>query len=104
MEWNGMEWNGMEWNGMEWNGMEWNGMEWNGMEWNASYYDLGILVSSNLTWDDHYSAIISKAYRAMYFIRCATSHSLSSQTNCHSTKVWLDRTSLIAPKYGVLTK
>ena len=42
--------------------------------------DLGILVSSNLTWDDHYSAIISKAYRALYFIQRATSHSLSSQT------------------------
>ena len=41
---------------------------------------LGILVSSNLTWYDHYSAIISKAYRALYFIRHVTSHSLSSQT------------------------
>ena len=66
--------------------------------------DLGILVSSNLTWDNHYSAIISKAYRALYFIRRATSHSLLLKLNCLSTKVWLDRTSLIAPKYGVLTK
>ena len=34
--------------------------------------DLGVLVSNNLTWDEHYSAIISRAYKSLYFIRRAT--------------------------------
>ena len=32
------------------------------------HHDLGILVSSNLTWDDHCSATMSKAYR-VYLVR-----------------------------------
>ena len=42
--------------------------------------DLGVLVSNNLTWDEHYSAIISRAYKSLYFIRRATSkHSPSTK-------------------------
>ena len=70
--------------------------------------DLGILnclLLVNLTWDDHYSAIIYKAYRALYFIWRATSHSRSSQTKLSLYKsLVIDRTSLIALKYGILTK
>ena len=54
--------------------------------------DLGVLVSNNLTWDEHYSAIISRAYKSLYFIRRATSNSHSP-----STKLSLYK-SLIRPK------
>ena len=47
---------------------------------NTLHRDLGILVSSDLTWDNHYSSIISKAYKSLYFIRRATSNSHSPYT------------------------
>ena len=66
----------------------------------ALHRDLGILVSNDLTWNEHYSAIISKAYKSLYFIRRATSHTL----NYLSTRAWLDPISYIVPSYGVRTK
>ena len=35
----------------------------------TSVKDLGILVSSDLSWDSHYSSIISKAYRSLAMLR-----------------------------------
>ena len=54
--------------------------------------DLGILVSNDLSWDDHYLAITSKAYKSLYFIRRSTSKSLSSHTKLSLYK------SLVRPK------
>ncbi len=58
------------------------------------HQDLGILVSSDLTWDNHYSAIISKAYKSLYFIRRATSNSHSPHTKLSLYKS-LTRTNIL---------
>lgn len=50
------------------------------------HWDLGILVFSDLTWDNHYSAIIFKAYISLYFIRHATSNSHSPHTTVSNAK------------------
>ena len=46
----------------------------------SQHHDLGILLSNGTVWDDHYTLIISKAYKTFYFIRSSTSNSHSSHT------------------------
>ena len=57
-----------------------------------SYRDLGVLVSDDLRWNDHYSTIIAKAYKSMYYIRRSTSNSHSTHTKLSLYK------SLVRPK------
>jgi len=40
--------------------------------------DLGLIVSNNLSWTDHYNHIIPHAYKILGFIHCSFSPSLSS--------------------------
>ena len=57
-----------------------------------SYRDLGVLVSDDLRWNDHYSTIIAKAYKSMYYVRRSTSNSHSTHTKLYLYK------SLVRPK------
>ena len=58
----------------------------------SSHRDLGVLISSDLQWNEHYSTIIAKAYKSMYFIRRSTSNSHSFRTKLSLYK------SLVRPK------
>ena len=47
------------------------------IECSNSYKDLGIMVSSDLSWSSHIIYICSKAYRALHLVRCCASSSTS---------------------------
>ena len=59
-------------------------------------------ISSDLTWTDHYSAIISKAYKLLYFIHCSTSNSHSFIPSSLYTRV--SKVLYTALKSGILTE
>ena len=46
--------------------------------------DLGVIVSSDLKWSNHYNSIIPKVYKSLALIRCTFSPS-----NCPSVKLHL---------------
>ena len=54
-----------------------------------SYWDLGVILSDNLSWRNHYTYILSKAYKTLNLI-CRTFkslHSLSIKTKLYMTLV-----------------
>ena len=46
----------------------------------SSHRDLGVIVSSNLSWSDHYNYICSKAYSSIYLIRRSFSSNVPTAT------------------------
>jgi len=45
-----------------------------------SHRDLGIIISTNSSWKDHYNHIIAKAYRTLGLLRRTFSHSIDTST------------------------
>ena len=41
---------------------------------NNTHQDLGIILSTDLSWRDHYSLIFAKAYKTFGLLRCAFCH------------------------------
>ena len=54
-----------------------------------SHQDLGIILSDDLSWRNHYTYILSKAYKSLNLIRCTfkSSHSPSIKTKLYITLV-----------------
>jgi len=47
---------------------------------NKSHCNLGIIISTNSSWKDHYNHIIAKAYRTLGLLRHTFSHSIDTST------------------------
>ena len=44
-----------------------------------THHDLGVIVSSNLSWSRHYQKVCSQAYQALYMVR----RNIPSTASCH---------------------
>ena len=71
------------------------------LEFALSHRDLGIIVSHNLTWSNHFKVICSKAYSALALIRRTFSNhsAVSTKKNSYTSHLYV-RNSLIALKSG----
>ena len=62
--------------------------------------DLGIILSTDLSWKHHYNHMISRAYKTLHFVRCITSSQHSPKTKlllyitlvrskiCYCSQIW----------------
>ena len=55
----------------------------------SNHRDLGVIMSSDLSWSDHYNIIISKAFKVLHFLRRILSphHSVSTKLQLYTTLI-----------------